>query len=557
MRMEDEHNYQPVMIRTLNQNHGEATKDAIIEQLHKYNPTYPKNHFNDCPVFDVLQKHNVVRFSQSKNKYELLDYDDIDSFYGRKAEITKLCDDKIENEKKYIVLEKENEIENAQNIFLNNLRNFTTKKDKIVIGFPGPEEKVTDDVEYISSVNLWWYSKKLDDATTPRYWNCFGLGEPIWGKNNNIVVEINPPISGVTRRVFGAFVKDQSGTIYLTHNGVLGGGNTPGGFYDVYPHEERWILADDGKKEPRELILISDVSSPELPELLADYVKIVSKYKSGELVSNITPYYLLLRHKSEDNPYQDDPSGKVYHFHKIPNYTKVVPGAKAIWFDRKDGDYYFWGYGTVLNVNQRSDNDSDAIFKDFTFFDEEPESLESFGKFLKKASTSIQDKILNYLGWNIQSSILEINKEIYDEIVGGKETKLDDPFEIGHKLFLIEMSQKEHKLTKKDIVIVNAHNWNKIDPYIDLLDQFGIPSVALADKQYSGAKSNVIKLKNDLEYELENLGWQREHNEKIKPEEAYSITMNLLPNCDKKKLMDSDLWKVIEKAEEYGSRKFK
>jgi len=126
------------------------------------------------------------------------------------------------------------------------------------------------------------------------------------------------------------------------------------------------------------------------------------------------------------------PSGKVYHFPKIANYTKVVPSAKAIWFDRKDGDYYFWGFGTISEVKPRLDNDNDAIFDDFTLFKKEPDSLELLGKFLKKATPQIQEKIMKYPGWNIQNSILDIGKEIYDEIVDTSGIKTDDPFEEGN-----------------------------------------------------------------------------------------------------------------------------
>ena len=446
MKMEKNRNYQPVMIRTLNQNDGKSTKEQIIQELHNANPGFQEDYFNNSPVFEILTiKHSVAKFNETDKKYHLLDYETFNP--AEKAWITNYCDEKIigQSEKKYFVLKNENEIENAQNVFLNNLKKYTTKKDKIIIGFPGPEEKVTDDVEYISSVNIWWHSQKLTDATIPRYWNCFGLDEPNWQKNNNIVLEINIPIKEISKRIKGAFVKDLNDNIYLTHNGVLGGGNTPGGFYDVYPHEERWIKADDGQKESRDLILISDISSIELPTLLADYIQNVAKYKSGELVSKKTPHYLLLRHKSEDNPYQDDPSGKVYHFPKIANYTKVVPNAKAIWFDRQDGDYYFWGFGTISDVKPRPDSDFDAIFENFALFEKEPDSLELFGKFLKKATPETQEKIINYPGWNMQNSILEISKEIHDEIIGNDKISVDDRFEIGHRLFLLEMSQKNHK----------------------------------------------------------------------------------------------------------------
>ncbi len=342
MRMEDNHNYQPVMIRTLNQNDGKATKGEIINELHYVNPGLKENFFDNHIVFNVLtESHPVAKFDETDKKYHLLDYETYNP--AEKAWITNYCNEKISGqaEKKYFVLEDEKEIEIAQNTLLTNLRNHVSKQGEIIIGFPGPAEKVTGNVEYISQANMWWYSRKLTDQATPRHWNCFSLGEPNWGKNNSIVLEINPPIKGISRRVAGAFVKDQNGFVYLAHDGKLGGGNTPSGFYDVYPHDERWVRADDGKEDPRDLILISEVNSSKLPEFIADYVQNVAKYKSGELISKKASFYLLLRHKAEDNPYQDDLGGKVYHFSKIPNYKTVFHGDTAICLDRQDREYYF------------------------------------------------------------------------------------------------------------------------------------------------------------------------------------------------------------------------
>ena len=107
---------------------------------------------------------------------------------------------------------------------------------------------------------------------------------------------------------------------------------------------------------------------------------------------NTSSYYVLLRHKSEKNPYRDDPDGKYYRFSALANYTRIQPGTKTIWFDRLDGDFYFWGYGTVSKIIKRPDEtkrggiDYEAILEDFTFFKQEKDSLEISGKFLKKAS---------------------------------------------------------------------------------------------------------------------------------------------------------------------------
>jgi len=142
------------------------------------------------------------------------------------------------------VLEDENEIHNAQKTFLKTLQVANTKRGKITISFPGPTENVTDDVSWLPDSGIWWYSRLYEDATIPRYWNCFGLDEPKWNKNNNITIELNTPIHGGSRQIRGAYVKDSDGEIYLTHSGILGGGS-PGGFYDAYPNLERWIFADD------------------------------------------------------------------------------------------------------------------------------------------------------------------------------------------------------------------------------------------------------------------------------------------------------------------------
>ena len=439
-------NYQPVMIKTLNQNKGYATRGQLKIELQKANPDYELSYFSNCPVFEVLTKsHPVAEYDEANETFHLLDYETFND--AEKAWITNYCVQKISGDTtKYVVLENKKEIENAQKTMLENLKQHTTKKDNAEIGFPGPGENVSDIVYYISDVNLWWYSKIIDNVAIPRYWNCFGLGEPNWEKTNNIVLEINPPLQGISRITKGAFVKDQNGVIYITHSGGLGGGNTPGGFDVAYPHQDKWILADDGKNEPRELILISDITSQKLPEHIADYVQNVSKYKSGSLLPVTVPYYLLFRHKSENNPYEDDPSGKTYHFPKRnPNATKVIPGAKSIWFDKIDKSYYFWGYGTVSKVKSRTEKDSDAVFEDFTFFEKQPDSLELNEKFLKKATPEIEQKITNSPGYNNQHSILEISKEIFEDIVDNKKIENNDQYDVGHKLFLIEMNQKEHK----------------------------------------------------------------------------------------------------------------
>jgi len=94
MDMRNGKNYQPVMIRYLNQNRGKATKKQIQEALHNANPTKSTKDFSDSPVFDVLtDSRNVARRNTEKTEYELLDYETFTP--AQKAHITMYCDQKI------------------------------------------------------------------------------------------------------------------------------------------------------------------------------------------------------------------------------------------------------------------------------------------------------------------------------------------------------------------------------------------------------------------------------------------------------------------------------
>lgn len=73
--------------------------------------------------------------------------------------------------------------------------------------------------------NFWFASIELDDdATTPRYWNSFGVYQP--GQAGLVItVEINIPTTRNSGRVSGFFARDtETGEIYLMHDGGVGGG---------------------------------------------------------------------------------------------------------------------------------------------------------------------------------------------------------------------------------------------------------------------------------------------------------------------------------------------
>jgi MoxR-like ATPase len=98
MDMRNGENYQPVMIRYLNQNRGKATKKDIQEALHNANLHHPVKYFQPSPVFGVLtDSRNVTRTNSDKTEYELLDYETFTP--AQKAHITMYCDEKIRGSK--------------------------------------------------------------------------------------------------------------------------------------------------------------------------------------------------------------------------------------------------------------------------------------------------------------------------------------------------------------------------------------------------------------------------------------------------------------------------
>lgn len=93
--MEQGKNYHPVVIRTLNQNDGKATKEKIIEELRDANPEFPKSYFTNSPVFEVLTNHFVIKYDENNKMYYLPDYETYSP--AEKAHITMKCEEKIKN----------------------------------------------------------------------------------------------------------------------------------------------------------------------------------------------------------------------------------------------------------------------------------------------------------------------------------------------------------------------------------------------------------------------------------------------------------------------------
>jgi len=139
------------------------------------------------------------------------------------------------------------------------------------------------------------------------------------------------------------------------------------------------------------------------------------------LDEEIEPNYFLLRH-NVDGTWKDD-LGKKYHFGKtVPNQKKlreIGPGTKTIWFTKQSGEFYFWGYGSVHEIETIQENiEWNLVYDNFKYFVRNYDtSIPARGKFLKKANKSNKDEIENLPKYNMQTSMFPIPKKIYDQIL--------------------------------------------------------------------------------------------------------------------------------------------
>ena len=127
----------------------------------------------------------------------------------------------------------------------------------ITIGFPGGHRHCTVD----HNGTIWFYSEKIDN----RFWNAFGLN-PHENGQNDIVVEINPPLDGIDlRKGAGMFAFDREDSLFLLHSGRIGGGRegiSKKAFCEWYQQQQLFPMRDVkiGKGKIKKGILVGNIS---------------------------------------------------------------------------------------------------------------------------------------------------------------------------------------------------------------------------------------------------------------------------------------------------------
>ena len=107
------------------------------------------------------------------------------------------------------------ETKNCQQRLEDALTRGLNQEINIKTGHPGGH----DDLSVNHNGRIWFYSRKSEN----RFWNPFGLDPERF--QNDVVVEINPPLDGVNLRIgAGMFAFGQDGSLFLLHSGRIGGG---------------------------------------------------------------------------------------------------------------------------------------------------------------------------------------------------------------------------------------------------------------------------------------------------------------------------------------------
>lgn len=182
--------------------------------------------------------------------------------------------DTLANENTLTIVEDVNEIQKAQNKFIDILKNRSTKIVSAKAGFQGGQE--TGEVCWAGDLGIWLMTRKILDS---RYWNGFGIKEPSEGEGLTITTEINFPIEGIDRRIAGAFVTDGNET-YVAHRGKLGGNFSKKFFDDNY--KGKWTTIQDGNQQ-NEVVLIGSLDDENLPEKVKEFVFEVDRMKKGKI----------------------------------------------------------------------------------------------------------------------------------------------------------------------------------------------------------------------------------------------------------------------------------
>jgi len=168
------------------------------------------------------------------------------------------------------------EIKKLHKQFHKRLDKYLTEEIDCWVGYPSGSFE--DTVKYSTELDIW--ISKAEHKN--KYWNGFGVGRPIEGKNNSLNGEINFPYEGNYRRIAGAFAIEDNGNILVLHRGKIGGGKPGIGknyFTDNYRGD--FVIAIDGDRETN-FCLVGELGSTHFPKQVSNLINEIYRVKNLE-----------------------------------------------------------------------------------------------------------------------------------------------------------------------------------------------------------------------------------------------------------------------------------
>jgi hypothetical protein len=169
------------------------------------------------------------------------------------------------------------EITKAISLFEERMTGGSDRTEEIQLGFQGGAALAQ--VHWRSDLDLW----AAFLPTKKRYWAAFGLGNPFDGDGKSIVVEINFPLEGISRRVSGVLRRKSKGLLHVGHRGSVGGGR-PGTGQKAFLTEigtGDLVEIRDGDKTSK-VIMIGALDAEDLPARVHSFVTQVAQFKDLE-----------------------------------------------------------------------------------------------------------------------------------------------------------------------------------------------------------------------------------------------------------------------------------
>ena len=150
-------------------------------------------------------------------------------------------------------------------------------------------------------------------------------------------------------------------------------------------------------------------------EIVNTFTKLIPSYKFlNGLSTQIKEDYFIFRTSMESR--YEDREGVQYHYNnRVPNYTKIHPGANVVLQRRSGNDFFFLGYGKIASIDEESSQDEEG--KSITDYKVKFSNYHKFEP-AKPRTAEVYAQMQRNLGFNNQHSISQITKNLFNVITG-------------------------------------------------------------------------------------------------------------------------------------------